>query len=278
MQRKKKLTIGGFVSRLSLILLLLLTFFPLLVMINMSLKSSVMITNDFFGLPRSIHWVNYQKAFDFVIRPIGNSIFICGVSLIGILIMVSLSGYALGKMRFKGRQVVYTLVLIVMMIPYTLLIVPNYNIVSEMGLLNNFLSVIIPYMSGQQIFGIILAESFYRELPEDIFEAARIDGASDFQMFTKVALPLSKPILITVGITSVVAMYNDYIWPTITITSGDELKTFCQIVFNNAAGKGSNDLGLIAASFIIGTIPLLIATSSCLKYYVQGMMVGSVKG
>ena len=154
----------------------------------------------------------------------------------------------------------------------------DYNIVSDMGLLNTFWSVIIPYMSGQQIFGIIIAESFYRELPKDIFEAARIDGANDIQLFAKVALPLSKPILITVGITAVVAMYNDYIWPTITITSGDELKTFCQIVFNNAAGKGSNDLGLIAASFVIGAIPLLVATSSCLKYYVQGMMVGSVKG
>ncbi len=278
MNRKHHMTAGCFFSRLLLVVLLLLTFFPLLVMINMSLKQSVMITNDFFGLPRFLYWQNYQKAFDFVIRPIGNSIYICVISLIGILIMVSLSGYALGKMKFKGRNFVYMAIMAVMMIPYTLLIVPNYNIVSDMGLLNTFWSVIIPYMSGQQIFGIIIAESFYRELPKDIFEAARIDGANDIQLFAKVALPLSKPILITVGITAVVAMYNDYIWPTITITSGDELKTFCQIVFNNAAGKGSNDLGLIAASFVIGAIPLLVATSSCLKYYVQGMMVGSVKG
>lgn len=278
MSRRHHVTVGGILRNLALIVLLVLTFFPILIMINMSLKQSVMITNDFFGLPRYIYWQNYEKAFEFVIRPIGNSLYICIVSLAGILIMVSLSGYALGKMKFKGRKAVYMAIMAVMMIPYTLLIVPNYNIVTEMGLLNTFWSVIIPYMSGQQIFGIIIAESFYRELPDDIFEAAKIDGASDVQLFTKIALPLSKPILITVGITAVVAMYNDYIWPTITITSGDELKTFCQIVFNNAAGKGSNDLGLIAASFIIGTIPLLVATSSCLKYYVQGMMVGSVKG
>ena len=170
------------------------------------------------------------------------------------------------------------MVLVVMMIPYTLLIVPDYEIVAKMGLLNSFWSLIIPYISGQQIFGIILAESFYREMPGDLFEAAKIDGASELQLFTRVALPLSKPILITVGITAGVAMYNDYIWPTITMTSGDEMKTFCQIVFNNAAGKGSNDLGLIAAAFIIGTIPLLVATASCLKYYVQGMLGGAVKG
>ncbi len=276
--KKRKITAGFILSRLLLILLLFLTFFPILVMINMSLKQSVMITNDFFGLPRTIYWQNFVKAFYFVIRPIGNSLFVCVVSLIGILIVVSLSGYAFGRMRFKGRKVLFGMVLVVMMIPYTLLIVPDYEIVAKMGLLNSFWSLIIPYISGQQIFGIILAESFYREMPGDLFEAAKIDGASELQLFTRVALPLSKPILITVGITAGVAMYNDYIWPTITMTSGDEMKTFCQIVFNNAAGKGSNDLGLIAAAFIIGTIPLLAATASCLKYYVQGMLGGAVKG
>lgn len=276
--KKKKITFGMILNRIMLLVLLFLTFFPILVMINMSLKPSVMITNDFFGLPRGIYWINFVKAFDFVIRPIGNSLFVCVISLIGILIVVSLSGYAFGRMKFKGRKMLYMSVLAVMMIPYTLLIVPNYEIVAEMGLLNSFWSLIIPYISGQQIFGIILAESFYHEMPNELFEAAKIDGASEFQQFSKVALPLSKPILITVGITAGVAMYNDYIWPTITMTSGDEMKTFCQIVFNNAAGKGSNDLGLIAASFIIGTIPLLVATASCLKYYVQGMMVGAVKG
>lgn len=276
--KKRKITMGFILSRLLLLLLLFLSFFPILVMINMSLKQSVMITNDFFGLPRSIYWENFAKAFDFVIRPIGNSLFVCAVSLVGILIVVSLSGYAFGRMHFKGRKILYMMVLVVMMIPYTLLIVPDYEIIANMGLLNSFWSLIIPYISGQQIFGIILAESFYREMPNDLFEAAKIDGASELQLFTKVALPLSKPILITVGITAGVAMYNDYIWPTITMTSGDETKTFCQIVFNNAAGKGSNDLGLIAAAFIIGTIPLMIATASCLKYYVQGMMGGAVKG
>ncbi len=278
MIKNNKITAGSIISRIILILLLFLTFFPLLVMINMSLKPRVLITNDFFGLPRSVYWTNFINAFEFVIRPIGNSLFVCVISLVGVLIIVSLTGYAFGRMKFRGRKVLYLMVLAVMMIPYTLLIVPDYEIVAKMGLLNSFSSLIIPYISGQQIFGIILAESFFHEMPNDIFEAAKIDGASEFRQFSRIALPLSKPILITVGITSVVAMYNDYIWPTITMTSGDEMKTFCQIVFNNAAGKGSNDLGLIAASFIIGTIPLLIATASCLKYYVQGMMVGAVKG
>lgn len=275
---KRHIGVGYFVSRAVIIILLVCTFFPLVMMVNMSLKPNVMIMNDFLGLPREIYWINYIKAFDFVFRPILNSLYVCIVSLVLILIVVALSGYALGRMHFKGRKIIYLLIMAVMMIPYTLLIVPDYTIISKMKLLNNFWSLIIPYVGGQQVFGIILAESFYRGLPGDLFEAAKIDGASEFTGFLKIAVPLSKPILITVGITAVVAMYNDYIWPTITMTGGDEMKTFCQIVFNNAAGKGSNDIGLITAAFIIGTIPLLAATASCLKYYVQGMMAGAVKG
>lgn len=247
-------------------------------MINMSLKQNVMIANDFFGLPRTIYWTNYMKAFRFIFRPILNSLLVCGTSLVGILMVVSLSGYAFGRMRFKGKKVLYSMVLAVMMIPYALTIIPNYGVVVKLGLLNSFWALIIPYISGQQIFGIILAEAFFHEMPGELFEAARIDGAGDLQQFLRIGLPLSKPILITVGIQVVVAMYNDYMWPSVVITGGDDVKTFCQIVLNNAAGKGSSDLGLITAAFILGTIPLLIITQSCLKYYIQGMMVGAVKG
>ncbi|MBU3874523.1 carbohydrate ABC transporter permease [Faecalicatena sp. AGMB00832] len=278
MKAKRKIGIGYLASRLLTIALLFITFFPFVMLINMSVKPSVLIMNDFLGLPTQIYIENFKRAIDFVLKPIGNSIFVCVISLAGILIVVSLSGYAFGRMKFKGKKILYTLVLAVMMIPYTLLIIPNYGIVDKMGLLNTPWALIIPYIAGQQVMGIILAESFFRGLPNDIFEAARIDGASEFYCFAHIAVPLSKPILITVGITSVVSMYNDYIWPTIALTGGDDTKTFCQIVFNNAAGNGTTDMGLIAAAFIIGTIPLLIATASCLKYYVQGMIGGAVKG
>jgi len=278
MGKKKRITIGSVVRTIILFLLVFLTFFPLLLMINMSLKQNVMIANDFFGLPRTIYWTNYMKAFRFIFRPILNSLLVCGTSLVGILMVVSLSGYAFGRMKFKGKKVLYSMVLAVMMIPYALTIIPNYGVVVKLGLLNSFWALIIHYISGQQIFGIILAEALFHEMPGELFEAARIDGAGDLQQFLRIGLPLSKPILITVGIQVVVAMYNDYMWPSVVITGGDDVKTFCQIVLNNAAGKGSSDLGLITAAFILGTIPLLIITQSCLKYYIQGMMVGAVKG
>ena len=276
--KKEKITSGTVITQIAMLLLLLLTFFPLLVMINMSFKKNVMITTDFFGLPRPFYLMNYLKAFKFVFRPILNSMICCLIALVGVLVNVSLAGYAFGKMEFKGRKTLYTMVLVVMMMPYTITIVPCYKIVESLHILNTFWALILPWISGQEVFGIIIAETYYRELPKELFDAAEIDGASAWGKFWYIGLPLSRPILITVGITAFVAMYNDYIWPTIAITSGDEMKTFCQIVLNNAAGKGSNDMGLIAASFIIGTIPLIIVMRRNMKYYVQGLTSGAVKG
>lgn len=208
----------------------------------------------------------------------GNSLLVCAVSLVLILLMASLSGYAFGRMRFHGKNLLFTLILAVMMIPYTMLLIPDYNIIRDWHMLNTKWSPILPYIAGQQIFGIILSRTFYESLPQEMFEAAKIDGASEVQTYGRIALPLSVPTLITIGVTCVTSMYNDYIWPALVLTKGDKIKTFCQIVFNNAAGNGTSDYGMVTAAFVIGTLPLLAVTLSCLKYYLAGMLQGAVKG
>ena len=269
-----------FLSRVILIALVAMTFFPFIMMINMSLKKTLDVKLHFLAwpAPNEIYWQNFEKAFDFVFHPIVNSLIVCGISLVLILIMVSMTGYAFGRLKFAGKNLFFLMVLAVMMIPYTMLLVPNYTIIRNMDLLNPKWSLIVPYIAGQQMFGIVLSKTFFESLPQEMFEAAKIDGASEFQTYTRIALPLSVPTLITVGVTCTISMYNDYIWPALVLTKGDKIKTFCQIVFNNAAGKGTSDYGMTTAAFIIGTLPLLVITLSCLKYYLAGMLDGAVKG
>ena len=269
-----------FLSRVILVALVALTFFPFIMMINMSLKKTLDVKLHFLAwpAPNEIYWKNFEKAFDFVFHPIVNSLIVCGISLVLILIMVSMTGYAFGRLKFAGKNLFFLMVLAVMMIPYTMLLVPNYTIIRNMDLLNTKWSLIVPYIAGQQMFGIVLSKTFFESLPQEMFEAAKIDGASEFQTYTRIALPLSVPTLITVGVTCTISMYNDYIWPALVLTKGDQIKTFCQIVFNNAAGKGTSDYGMTTAAFIIGTLPLLVITLSCLKYYLAGMLDGAVKG
>ena len=270
--------LSRFVSRLILVILLLTTFFPLIMMVNMSLKPTVLITTDFLAFPKDPYWTNFTKAFAFVKRPIVNSLLICGVSLLGILWNVTLSGYAFSRMQFKGKKILFTVILTVMMVPATITIVPQYLIVEKMGLVNTYWALILPYIGSQQAFGVILAKTNFDQMPGELFDSAKIDGAGELQSLFYIGIPLIKPTLITVGITAVVAMYNDYIWPTIALTGGDNIKTFCQIVYNNAQGYVRTDVGLLAAAFIIGTIPLMLITCSCLKYYLEGMVAGAVKG
>lgn len=278
MKAKKRLGAPYYLSRGTLIVLLLLTFFPFVMMINMSVKPTVLITTDFLSLPNEPYWENFKKAFDFVKRPILNSLLICGASLIGILINVTLSGYAFSKMRFKGRKALFAVILSIMMVPATITIVPQYLIVEKLGLINTYWALILPYIGSQQAFGIILAKTNFDQMPQELFDAAKVDGASELKAMGHIGIPLLKPTLVTVGITAVVAIYNDYIWPTVALTGGDDIKTFCQIVYNNAQGYVRTDIGLLCAAFIIGTIPLMIITCSCLKYYLQGMVAGAVKG
>lgn len=261
-----------------LVVLIVLTFFPFVMMIQMSMKPTVLINTNFLGLPNPPYWQNFAKAWEFVKKPILNSLCICGISLLGILINVTLSGYAFAKMRFKGKKVLYAILVAVLMVPGTITIVPQYLIVEKMGLVNTNWALILPYIGSQQVFGVILARTHFEQIPQELFDAAKIDGAGELKTMLTIGLPLIRPTLITVGIQTVVAMYNDYIWPTIALTGGDETKTFCQIVYNNAQGYVRTDIGLLCASFIIGTIPLMVITCSCLKYYLEGMVAGAVKG
>ena len=150
MKNQKRLGASYFISRLVLILLLVTTFFPFIMMINMSLKPTVLISTEFLSIPKQPYWDNFIKAFKFVKRPILNSLLICGTSLLGILINVLLSGYAFGRMRFKGKKALYSILLAVMMVPATITIVPQYLIVEKMHLVNTYWALILPYIGSQQ--------------------------------------------------------------------------------------------------------------------------------
>ena len=128
--------VGFWVSRIIIAILLIATFYPFVQLLNMSLKSNLKIKLDFLGFPDPVKWDNYASAWEFVVSPIFNSLFVCAVSLVLILFMVSLTGYAFGRLNFKGKNTLFALLLAVLMIPYTLLIVPNYRIIAGMGFLN----------------------------------------------------------------------------------------------------------------------------------------------
>ena len=149
MNKNAPRTASYWVSRIVLVFLIVTTFFPFVMLINMSLKPTVLITTDLLGLPKEPYWQNFSKALSFVGRPILNSFLICGASLGFILLHVSLSGYAFARLRFKGKRFLFGMLVAVMMVPTTITIVPQYLIMQKLRLINKYWALILPYIASQ---------------------------------------------------------------------------------------------------------------------------------
>ena len=138
--------------------------------------------------------------------------------MIGVLVIASISGFVFARYNFPGRELFFFAILALLMIPGVLTLVPAFLLVKNLGLINTYWALILPYMAGGQIFAIFILRSFIAGLPEELFEAARLDGASTLQAFRHIVIPLSKPILVTIAVMNVLGTWNDYIWPLVTIS------------------------------------------------------------
>ncbi|HEY0826945.1 MAG TPA: carbohydrate ABC transporter permease [Bacilli bacterium] len=263
------------IAVLLLTLLLLLTIVPILLLFFLSTKDNLDILIDFWAIPETIKWANFTGAFDTVKNSIGNSLYICAVTVFGSLVLGSLSGYVFARHQFPLKQTLFMMLLAVLAIPALIIIVPLYVLITNLHLTHSFWGLILPYIAGSQLLGLLISRSFFESLPEELFEAARIDGGSEFYLYSRIALPLSVPILITVGIITFLGVYNDYLLPLIVL---DETQRTFSIAAVNLTNAGRIDIGLSFGAYILGSIPTVIILLFGMKYYVQGMLSGSVKG
>jgi ABC-type glycerol-3-phosphate transport system permease component len=275
----------------ALMVLLILTLLPFYMTILMSQKTNGEIVNNFWGWPQKLHLDYYLQAFRYILPYIINSLFVVTVSVVAIVFFSSLGGYVFGRMDFGGKKVLFTLIISLMMIPGILTLIPSFLWMREFpfwggnnwlglggnGLLNSRLVLILPYISGGQIFGIFLCRTFFESLPESLFEAARLDGATELQTYFRIALPLSLPIVATLAIMSFVGIYNDYIWPLVTISSNN-LQVFSVGVVNLSGEYQQIRPGVTMAGYLLGSIPLIILFSFGMKYYIEGLTKGAIKG
>ncbi len=254
--------------------ILLLTLIPFGLLFYLSAKDNLDILVNFWGIPKQIKWENYLNAFEAVNASIGNSLFVCAAGVTGTLILASLSAYVLARHSFPGKTYIYLFILGIMMIPGILTIVPLYSVIVHLELDQTFWGLILPYIAGSQILGILLCRTFFEEIPEELFEAARMDGGSEFYLYSRIALPLSLPILVTVGLITFISIYNDYIWPLLVLSP--DQNTFMVAAVNLTSG-GRQDIGLTFAAYVLGSIPTLFLFAFGMKYYINGMISGAVK-
>jgi multiple sugar transport system permease protein len=203
-----------------------------------------------------------------------NSLFLSMIVTLISLFFNSMAGYAFAKYRFAGRDKIFKLLLSSMIIPAQVTMLPLFLMLKSLGLINTYMAIIIPGLAN--IFGIFLIRQYAFSIPDSLIEAAKIDGATDFQIYYRIILPLCKPILVTLAIFTFMGVWNDFLWPLIALT--DNSMYTLPVALANLMGEHTKDPELMMAGSVITILPVIIVFLVLQRYYIQGIMMGSVKG
>lgn len=260
-----------------LVLLAILSLAPLLWMLSVSFMQTGEASH--FPpplLPTHATLDNYRELF---VRA-GMGRFLFNSFLISTCVMVlsvlfnTLAGYAFAKLRFKGRDRTFQALLAALVIPGQVAMMPLFLLLKQMGLVNTYMGAIVPGMAA--IFGIFLVRQYARSIPDELLEAARIDGAGEWRIFFQIVLPALKPILVTLAIFSFLGAWNDFMWPLI-ILSDDSLQTL-PVALASLSREHVMDYELMMAGSVVTILPVLLLFLVLQRYYIQGLLLGSVKG
>lgn len=191
-----------------------------------------------------------------------------------ILVTASLGAYALARLEFSGKKIVFGAIVATLLVPPVIFLVPNYLIVENLGWLDSILAITIPGSAGA--FGIFFLRQFFSNLPIEIEEAARIDGAGDFRIFMQIIIPLSRPALATLGVLSFLANWNDFLWPVYVLLSPENLTL--QPGLSVLSGAYSTHYGIVMAGAVIASIPVLIIFTLAQRQIVDSVASSGVKG
>ena len=226
-------------------------------------------------LPSTWKWSNFIEAL--TLQPFGrfflNTAIVAGVSVLGQLLFCSMAAYAFARLRFKGRDKIFGLYLATMMIPAIVTIIPAFLIINMFGWMNTYWALFTPTLSS--VWGIFLLRQFFQTIPKDLEDAARVDGASEFTIFWKIILPLSKPALATLAIFSFMGSWKDFLWPLI-VTNRMDMRTV-EVGIANFSNLYSTDWPHQMAAAIVVMLPIVVVFFIAQKYFVRGITLTGMK-
>ncbi len=251
-------------------------FLPLYLMIIVSVKSNQQFYQAPAVLTQPMFWENWVTAWRLVTPPVANSMFLSITSTVLTLFFGLCSAYFFARARMPLSTFLWNAILILMMMPAIANLVPLFTLLRDLSLLNTLSALIIVGASGGQIFAIFMLRSFVSDIPQDLFEAAEIDGASHFRQMITIVLPLSGPILGTVGVMHFISQWNDFVLPLIVMRDHARLPVMVQLL--RMAGEYIKLWGPLMAGYAIASIPIIILFVFSMKLFIKGMTEGAVKG
>jgi len=249
---------------------------PFLLMLSNAFKTSAEILRiPPTFIPRDPSFSSFRTVLEEApyVRWFGNSLLVSSTVTLLVLLTSSLAGYIFAKFVFPGRDLLFVALLVTMMVPFPVLLIPSYLVVNEMGLINSLWALIVPGMASA--FGIFLMRQFIAGIPNDLIEAARLDGASEWAIYGRIIVPLARPPMAALGIFTFLAAWNDYLWPLIVINDLEKSTLPLALTFFNSQYAQRYDLVMAAAAMAV--IPVIIVFVLFQRQIVNALVLAGLK-
>ncbi|WP_309128858.1 carbohydrate ABC transporter permease [Microbacterium sp.] len=250
---------------------------PFVWMVLGSAKSQVEIFADpptwWPAMPTMENFVRWFTELDFGVY-FTNSLVVALLTVAGNLLFCSMVGYALAKIEFAGKRILFTAVMITLMVPAVVTFVPLFVIVANMGILNTIAALVLPFLTAP--VGVFLMRQFMLEIPDSLLEAARIDGASEIRVFLQVVLPMCGPALATLGILTFLGSWNNFLWPLVA-SQAQHMYTLPVALSLYSTGQFATDYGTLLAGSVLIITPILLLFVFLQRYFVQGLATTGIK-
>jgi ABC-type glycerol-3-phosphate transport system permease component len=250
---------------------------PFLWVAVMSLRTTPEILNDPYGLPRPAHWKKFLDAW--TISNYGtyfqNSVIVVIISVALVMAIGAMAAHYLARYRFRGSQAVRFLILSGLLLPPQMLILSLFQIMFGFGLYNSLTGLILVYVATQLPLTFYILEAFFGHIPQDLFDAARLDGYSDFQMFWRITLPVGMPAIFATAMLNLVMLWNEFLYAIVLLT--DNSKRTLPIGILHFVGSHQIDIGMVATGLMVAIIPIVVLYACFSDTMIQGMTAGAVR-
>ncbi|KRG12128.1 N-acetyl-D-glucosamine ABC transporter permease [Virgibacillus soli] len=279
----KSRNFSKYIAYAFLIIVCLIWAIPILFGITTSFRSQAEVVSSGFRL-LPVNWIvdNYITILENtstapILRWLMNSIFIATTHTLLVIVVISITGYGYSRLKFKGRDALFFILLGISFFPAVVNLIPSYKIIDALGWVNTAWAMVIPGLAGMG--NIFLVRQFMKGIPTELDESARVDGASDFRIFISVILPLIKPVLIVCGLFSFTGSWNDFLWPVIVYTDVDKMPVTAGLLLLQDIYGNYRMIGQLMGSAILAIIPTLLLFLFAQKYFVQSINLNSgIKG
>lgn len=275
----KKRTIIKWLLFLFMLIAFLISEYPLVWVVLQSLKTETEFLESIWTLPSSLNFDNYAIAWNKagMSRYFMNSVVVTIATTVVNLVLVTSAGYAFAKLKFKGKEFFYYMIIFNLLIPTAIILLPMFTLINKIHLVNTLPALIFPYFQGFAPMGLIICRNYFADLPDELMEAGKLDGCGNMGVFLKIMLPLSRPIVATMTILSAMQVWNEYLWALTSITDENKYTLSVGIAIFNKKTETVGYTPVFAALSISALV--IVAVYLCMqKQFVKSIAAGAVKG